>query len=100
MEVIQHLVDVSSAEEELLAQAPSTQERELAERQHVLQDGALKAALELEALGKKTLFVNKDQTSKLGNAMKRMDTATQSFIQGNRDNGLNEGKESTGDLNE
>jgi hypothetical protein len=100
MAVIQDLVDVSSAQEELLAQAPATQEGELAARQRVLMDGTLKAAMELEALGKRTLFVNKDQSSKIGNAMRRMDTATKSFVQGNRNSGLREGKESAGDLNE
>ncbi len=98
--VIQDLVDVSSAQEDLIVQAPTTREGELAARQRVLMDGALKAALELEALGKRTLFVKQEQTSKLGAAMNRMSNATKNYAAGNRNNGLREGIESAGDLNE
>jgi hypothetical protein len=98
--VIQDLVDVSSAQEELLAQAPQTTEGELAGRQRVLMDGVLKSALELEALGKKTLFVNQQQQSKIGSALERMKSATQAYSGGNLGSGLREGKESAGDLNE
>lgn len=100
MAVIQDLVDVSSAQEELLAQAPGTAETEMASRQRVLMDGVLKSALELEALGKRTLFVNDEQKTMIGSAMKRMKSATEAYSGGNASGALREGKESAGDLNE
>lgn len=100
MAVIQDLVDVSSAQEELLAQAGGTPETEMAGRQRVLMDGVLKSALELEALGKRTLFVNDEQKTMIGSAMKRMKSATEAYSGGNMNGGVREGKESAGDLNE
>ncbi|MDZ4805147.1 MAG: DUF4175 family protein [Candidatus Eisenbacteria bacterium] len=100
MAVIQDLVDVSSAQEELLAQAPGTAETEMAGRQRVLMDGVLKSALELEALGKRTLFVNDEQKTMIGSAMKRMKSATEAYSGGNMGGAMREGKESAGDLNE
>jgi hypothetical protein len=100
MALIQDLVDVSSAQEALLAGSPGLAEAELAVRQRLLVDGLMKSALELEALGKSTLYVNEGQTSKVGNALRRMNQATQDYSQGRKSAGVRNGTESAGDLNE
>lgn len=100
MAVIQDLVDVSSAQEDLVAQAAVTPDGELAARQRVLIEGTTKSALDLEALGKRTLFVNDEQKSRIGSALERMKKATQNYSQGQLNAGTREGKESAGDLNE
>lgn len=100
MGIIQDLVDVSSAQEDLVAQSNVTPDGELAARQRVLIDGTMKSALELEALGKRTLHVKDQEKSKIASAMERMKKATQSYSQGQLNGGVREGRESAGDLNE
>lgn len=100
MQVIQDLVDVSSAQEELLAQAEAVDDGELAQRQQVIAEGVVKAGMQLEALGKRTIFVPQGQQSRLTTALNKMKNATRSLTGGNRNLALRDGKESAGDLNE
>lgn len=100
MAVIQDLVDVSSAQEELVAQADATDDGEMAARQQVIAEGVVRAGVQLEALGRRTLFVTPEQGSKLTTALNKMKNATRSFTSGQRNMALRDSRESTGDLNE
>lgn len=100
MAVIQDLVDVSSAQEELVAQADAADDGEMAARQQVIAEGVVRAGVQLEALGRRTLFVTPEQGGKLTTALNKMKNATRSFTAGQRNMALRDSRESTGDLNE
>jgi hypothetical protein len=99
MAVIQDLVDVSSAQEELVARADAADDARWP-RQQVIAEGVVRRRAARGARPAHALRYAPEQGGKLTTALNKMKNATRSFTAGQRNMALRDSRESTGDLNE
>jgi len=97
--IIEGLIEVSQVEETFI-DAPSTDTRLLAKRQKNLTENTEAISDSLLAVMKETFKISNQQPGKLGEALEKMDRATDYFEQGSRREAVHMSRESTFDLNE
>ena len=94
----QDLVALSQRQEQALAEGGETRRR--AQRQQDLREGAERVADDLVDLGKQTPFLPPDAQRALGEALRRLDRAEQSFGVGQEEQGEAEGRGASAAFNQ
>jgi hypothetical protein len=97
--IIRNLIDVSQ-DQELLTQDTGAESRLQAQRQFDLSGVTQALADSLDAVAKQSLAIKNTQQQKLGQALQKMDRASQLYEQGNSQGAEFQGRESASDLNE